>query len=460
MSASWEYVQADALERARFVDHASILALPHELAAPPNRARSVLRLGLDGRRWYFKQFGRTSLQNRWRFRTTRPHAQDDAEREVLITMALRERGIETPRPVLRGHTQDGQSFYLCAEMPGRPLRLWLRDGPLAPAMLQLAAAFCGDLLAQGFHLPDLSAEHLFARQEIAFFHFGVIDLHNGRLAPPGAAPLWLCRRVLRHFQRSVQDLPIERYTALRFAARLLRTAGRGSETRSILRSLPPMDTAARYEVDGKAKEYKDRNPNRTERELDLLAKVWPGRPAEVVLDAPCGAGRLLPFLRAREHKVVQMDRAFAMLQQARELRGDVPTAQAHALALPLADGAVDGVVMFRFLHHLQPSAQKLAVAEACRTARRFVVASFFHPCSVHHAVRRARDLCARRAPTRYAVTLSRVERWFAQAGFELQSHVAELPFGKDLWIASFVRAQRQNAAAAAATVIPGPGASV
>lgn len=457
MSASFEYVMADARERGRFVDRDSILRLPHELAAPPNRTRSVLRIGLDGRRWYFKQFGPTSLQNRWRFRSTRPHAQDDAEREVLVTLALRERGIETPRPVLRGRTEDGHSYYLCAEMPGRPLRLWLRDGPLMPSMLHLAAAFCGDLLAQGFHLPDLSAEHLFARQEIAFFHFGLIDLHNGRLAPPGPPPLWLCRRVLRHFQRSVQDLPVARYTALRFAARLLRDAGRGAELRSILRSLPPMDTSARYEVVGKAKEYKDRNKKRTERELDLLARVWPGQQGELVLDAPCGAGRLLPFLRAREHRVVQMDRAFAMLQQARELKTDVPMAQAHALALPLCDSAVDGVVMFRFLHHLVPSAQKAAIEEACRTAKRFVVASFFHPCSVHHGMRRVRDLCARRAPMRYAVTLGRIERWFSAFGFELRAHAAELPFCKDLWIASFVRAAR--AATPPASVTPGPDAT-
>ncbi|MGE3173015.1 MAG: class I SAM-dependent methyltransferase [Planctomycetota bacterium] len=439
MPGSWEFLSADGEERRAFTDRAAVLAVPHEAAAPPNRQRHVVRLLLRGRCWYFKQFGPPSLQNRWRFRTTLPHARDDAEREALVTLALRARGIETPRPVLRGRGEDGRSYYLCAELPGRPLRLWLRDGPVAPSLLALAAAFCGDVLRQGFHLPDLSAEHLFARQEIAFFHFGLIDLHNGRIAAPGPAPLWLCRRVLRHFQRSVQDLPVGRGQALRFAARLLRNAGRGADTRRLLQQLSPLDTAARYEAAGKAADYRDRNPDRTRGELALLARVWPGRPGESVLDAPCGTGRLLPFLRQREHRVVQADRALAMLQQARELGGGTPGALAHALALPFADRAVDGVVMFRFLHHLDRQAAKAAVAEACRVAGRFVVLSFFHPCSVHHVQRRTADLLARRAPRRHAVTWARLRRWFAAHGFVPVRRAAQLPFVRDLWVAGFER---------------------
>lgn len=439
MAGSFEFVMADDAERRKFVDRDAILALPHELAAPPNRARRVLLLAEGGRRWYFKEFGPTSFRNRWRFRTTMPHASDDAEREQLVTSALREQGIETPRPVLRGRTEDGRSFYLCAQLPGRSLRHWLRDGPPAPALVPLAAAFCGDVLAKGFHLPDLSAEHVFARQEIAFFHFGLIDLHNGIVARPGPPPRWVCRRVLRHFQRSVQDLPISRMQGLRFAARLLRNAGRAEDTRSLLRGLPPLDTAARYDRAEKARQYKDRNPVRTERELDLLARVWPGKRGETVLDVPCGAGRLLPFLRGVGHRVVQADRAFAMLEQAQERSSEADLVQAHALDLPFATKALDGVVMFRFLHHLPPTAQKAAVAEACRVAQRFAVVSFFHPFSFHHFARRLRDLVARRAPSRFATRPKRITGWFEDAGFELQSMVAQLPFAKDLWVATFVR---------------------
>jgi SAM-dependent methyltransferase len=438
MSRSWEFLMADADERANFRDRDAVLALPNEPAAPANRQRSVRRVLLRGQAWYFKQFGPPSLGNRWRFRTSLPHSNDDAEREALVTLALRGHGIETPRPVLRGRDQHG-SCYLCAEMPGRPLRLWLRDGPLAPGLLALCAAFCGDVLKKGFWLPDLSAEHVFVRQEIAFFHFGLIDLHNATIAAPGPPPLWLLRRVLRHFQRSVQDLPVRRRAALRFCARLLRNAGRGDATRALLRQLPPLDTAARYERSGKAAAYRARDPARTGRELRLLAAIWPGRPGETVLDVPCGAGRLLPFLLDRRHRVVQADRAVAMLHEARQLSAGQPALLAHALALPLQDRSVDGTVVFRFLHHLERPGCRLAIAEACRVARRFVVVSFFHPCSVHHGARRLADLLLRRAPARHAVWPRDLRRWFLANGFTARRTAAELPFAKDFWLMAFER---------------------
>ena len=93
MSGSYEFVCADDQERARFVDRDAILAHPHELAAPQNRARSVVRLRADGRVYYLKQFGPCSLKNRIAFAMTEPHAKDDAERECLVTLALRERGV-------------------------------------------------------------------------------------------------------------------------------------------------------------------------------------------------------------------------------------------------------------------------------------------------------------------------------------------------------------------------------
>src|SRR5262249_2215522 len=74
--------------------------------------------------------------------------------------------------------------------------------------------------------------------------FGLIDLHNGRLGPPGPVPLRVCRRVLRHFALSVIDLSLRRTEALRFAARLLRRAGRGAHTRALLRALPPFHSPA------------------------------------------------------------------------------------------------------------------------------------------------------------------------------------------------------------------------
>lgn len=440
MPNDWEFLQATPAERAAFCDLAAVLALPWTSAAEPNRNRSVRRVTDSGANYFVKQFGPTQWNNRLRFQATAPRAHDDAAREAAMTLALQAAGIAAPRPILRAAHRAG-SIYICAQIAGEPLSDLLLLGKANPALLRAAATFCGDLLRRGFWLPDLSAEHLFAQPNQDSVLFGVIDLHNGRIAAPGAPPRWLLRRVLRHCARSVERLPVTRGMALRFATRLVRAAGRPTWIRALLKGLPPFDTAARYEASGKSTRYAERNPERTARELQLLNAVWPGRAGESVLDVPCGAGRLLPFLRARNHDVIWADGAFAMLREARaRSSGAIPAVlQTDAVRLALGDRCVDGVVQFRFLHHLPPSKAKVAVAECCRVARRFVVVSFFHPCSIHHLQRRLRDTIRGAAARRHAVTLARMQRWFAAHGYQMTAHRAEMPFAKDLWVAAFVR---------------------
>jgi SAM-dependent methyltransferase len=435
----FEFLDASADERARFPDRAAVLRLLGEPAAPANRRRSVHRVLLDGRVFYCKEFGPALWKNRLTFVATPPSAADDAEREARMAQALRRAGIDAARPVLRGRHGRG-SFYLCAELPGASLRALLLRGEPPRALLGPSATFCGDLLARGFWLPDLSAEHVFARRDADGWRFGLVDLHNGRLGPPGPPPLWLCRRVLRHFAQSVIDLSLRRTNALRFATRLLRRAGRGAHARAVLRALPPFHFAARYDEPGRNRRYAERNPARGERELALLARIWPGRAGETVLDCPAGAGRLLQPLARAGHRVVWADAAAAMLREAAaRAPAPPPRVLADALRLPFADRAVDGVVQFRFLHHLPPPAARIAIGEACRVARRFVVLSFFHPCSVHHLQRRLRSLLARRPQHRHAVGFRRVCRWFEAHGFEPLAHAADRAFVNDLWVAAFVR---------------------
>lgn len=60
----------------------------------------------------------------------------------------------------------------------------------------------------------------------------------------------------------------------------------------------------------------------------------------VVLDLACGTGDMCRDLAAAGHRPIGMDLSFGMLAAART---DAPLAQADALDLPVADGAVDGV---------------------------------------------------------------------------------------------------------------------
>ncbi|MGB3969336.1 MAG: methyltransferase domain-containing protein, partial [Planctomycetota bacterium] len=142
-------------------------------------------------------------------------------------------------------------------------------------------------------------------------------------------------------------------------------------------------------------------------------------------------------------RVLAADGSLAMLRQARSRVPDAPPAAlANALALPFADAAVDGVVMFRFLHHLPRDAAALAIAEACRVAGRFVVVSFFHPLSAHHLARTVRTWLGK-PPSRFAVDLGTLRTRFAAHGFALAATAAERRYVRDLWLAAFVRTLAQ-----------------
>lgn len=112
-----------------------------------------------------------------------------------------------------------------------------------------------------------------------------------------------------------------------------------------------------------------------------------------MLDVPCGAGRLQAFSLALGHQIVWADGALSMVRQAcADTTAAPPSVQTSALQLGFADRSFDGVLQFRFLHHLPRHKAKTAVAEARRVAQRFVVVSVFHPCSLHHLQRRLREL--------------------------------------------------------------------
>jgi ubiquinone/menaquinone biosynthesis C-methylase UbiE len=231
------------------------------------------------------------------------------------------------------------------------------------------------------------------------------------------------------------------------AVRLLRQAGRPiGERRTILRRVPPFDTHGRYEVAGRSASYRLRNPRRTARELDLLRRVWPGREGDLVLDSPAGTGRLAVILT---HELgarrIAADRARAMLLEGRGQGRGGDTAllllQADAMQLPCRDRSVDGVVVFRLLHHLDTRAAQRVLAEACRVAERFVVVSFFHPVSFHGLSRRLREIGAGRARTRHALSLRTLRTWMAGHGFVEAAHAADAAFRRDFWLAAFVRAE-------------------
>jgi SAM-dependent methyltransferase len=433
MAGTWTFLEASAAERAAFADLVTTLALPAERLLPRNRLREVRRVRLPHGTFYVKVFERTQWKNQLRALWAPPRCRHDAEREAGIAAALRAAGIPTARGLAVGR-RGPLSVYVCAELSGRSLRDLCASGTLPAAQAYAAARFCGRIAARGILLADLSAEHVFARQQDG--GFAVLDLHNGVLRGPRRGD---ARRWLRNFRRSLRGVAVPPRLALGFAARLLRSAGLGRATRALLAAEPPLDPASRYDAERSVR-YAQRNPARAAVELELLRSVWPARPGESVLDAPCGAGRLRPFVAGeRGGRWLGADRAGEMLRAA-AAAGALPLLRADCAALPLRDRSVDGVVMFRFLHHLDPQAARQALAEAARVAGRFVVVSFFHPVSLHGLRRRLTALVRRRPPHRHVLGARRLTRMLYPHGFRLCALRAQLPYLRELWIAVFERA--------------------
>jgi SAM-dependent methyltransferase len=101
-----------------------------------------------------------------------------------------------------------------------------------------------------------------------------------------------------------------------------------------------------------------------------------------VLDAGCGTGRALPYLRAAvgaEGTVVGIDVTPEMLDVARPKagRGTAALVSADALALPLRDGGVDAVFAAGLVPHFEDAVAGLR--ELARVVRAGGVLAVFHP---------------------------------------------------------------------------------
>jgi SAM-dependent methyltransferase len=101
--------------------------------------------------------------------------------------------------------------------------------------------------------------------------------------------------------------------------------------------------------------------------------------SERMLDVPCGAGRLLPVLRAHGRELVAVDGARAMLDEARRGTAGPGVRFVHASAfdLPFMDKAFDVAVCWRLIQHFpDPADRRRLLVELARVTRRAIVLSF------------------------------------------------------------------------------------
>lgn len=141
----------------------------------------------------------------------------------------------------------------------------------------------------------------------------------------------------------------------------------------------------------------------TRREFDLLsahaARVGHSR---VVLDLPCGGGRLTPAFADAADLVIEADIALGQVLFGRK-ESAVATPRfwmtASAFHIPLRDQAIDGTISVRLSHHLPTAAERERhLTELLRVSRRFVIMTFFDHYSLKNWLRRLRRPFDRQAP--------------------------------------------------------------
>ncbi len=118
--------------------------------------------------------------------------------------------------------------------------------------------------------------------------------------------------------------------------------------------------------DAIAAEWEEDSGNSPDSEdLARLARLFPVAEKDVVLDAGCGSGRLLPLLRravGENGAIVEMDISGEMLKIGRGKRRDLRPhfVQADVQCLPVVGGLFDAVICFNLFPHIADKRAALA----------------------------------------------------------------------------------------------------
>jgi len=151
--------------------------------------------------------------------------------------------------------------------------------------------------------------------------------------------------------------------------------------------------------------YRDRWTKRmsTWREFALLDRMLRNQgQSKVLLDLPCGGGRLSPSMARYTDLLIEADVALGQLRYGRA-HGRVSTRQvwmsASGFRIPLRDASIDGTVCVRLTHHLPTEAEReRLVRELLRVSKRFLIVTFFDYYSPKNTLRRLRRPFNRKPP--------------------------------------------------------------
>ncbi len=152
----------------------------------------------------------------------------------------------------------------------------------------------------------------------------------------------------------------------------------------------------------------------------LLAVIADLNPGMIVLDAPCGTGRMSRLFLEKGLKVIGGDISGQMMAVARkrtgEIKGDIAFCRMDLTGLPLQDSAVASAFSIRFLPHIPPAERVLMLRELRRVTRKWVVISVSVSSPWHRLRRKIRDWLGLPKSVRYPATLREIEAELQQSG--------------------------------------------
>ncbi len=215
-------------------------------------------------------------------------------------------------------------------------------------------------------------------------------------------------------------------------------------------------TKHRYSSEAAAKRYlaQTKGTRRDLREkrcvLAALAQVPAG---SLILDLPCGAGRLTECLARHGYQVVAADSSPGMIELARRnwltLVTNEPELSAKAtfhiqdvMATAYEDDTFDAVVCNRLIHHYpEPELRQAALRELARICRGPIVVSFFDLWTVD-GIRNYASLCCRRPLywDRCPVSRSRIVSEAEVVGLNVERFLSTRPLISPQTYAVFRRA--------------------
>jgi SAM-dependent methyltransferase len=171
----------------------------------------------------------------------------------------------------------------------------------------------------------------------------------------------------------------------------------------------------------------------TRREYQLIqGQIRRVGPSRIILDLPCGGGRLTPAFAGSTELVIEADIAIGQVLYGRA-ESTVATPRiwmtASAFHIPLRDDSVDGTVCVRLSHHMPTAAEReRLLKELLRVSGRFLIMTFFDHHSLKNTLRRLTRPFNHKPP-KMTMTTARVAELARASGARLVEAPALSPVG-------------------------------